>query len=121
MAPLRCAAKFDPFLSLDCAPALHPGAIQGKEGIKFCYLATMERDRERVSAVDEVVTVNRNAEEGQLGGLLHNIITTKRSKRLIKLSCFMPFAGQKGCLVQFSYSVVWHSCRMYRTQLKNEE
>ena len=27
MAPLCCAAKFDPFLSLDCAPhALHPGA-----------------------------------------------------------------------------------------------
>ena len=25
MAPLCCAAKFDPFLSLDCA--LHPGAI----------------------------------------------------------------------------------------------
>ena len=22
-------------------PALHPGAIQGKEGIKFCHLATM--------------------------------------------------------------------------------
>ena len=22
-------------------PALHPGAIQGKEGIKFCYLATL--------------------------------------------------------------------------------
>ena len=42
MAPLRCAAKFDPFLSLDCAPpALHPGAIQGKEGIKFCHLATL--------------------------------------------------------------------------------
>ena len=41
MALLRCAAKFDFFLSLDCAPALHPGAIQGKEGIKFCHLATM--------------------------------------------------------------------------------
>ena len=37
MAPLCCAAKFDPFLSLDCA--LHPGAIQGKEGIKFCSVA----------------------------------------------------------------------------------
>ena len=22
-------------------PALHPGAIQGKEGIKFCHLATL--------------------------------------------------------------------------------
>ena len=41
MSPLRCAAKFDPFLSLDCAPALHPDAIQGKEGIKFCHLATL--------------------------------------------------------------------------------
>ena len=29
MAPLRYAAKFDPFLSLDCA----------KEGIKFCSVA----------------------------------------------------------------------------------
>ena len=29
MAPLHCAAKFDPFLSL------------GKEGIKFCHLATL--------------------------------------------------------------------------------
>ena len=34
MAPLRYAAKFDPFLSLDCTPALHPCAIQGREGIK---------------------------------------------------------------------------------------
>ena len=42
MAPLRYAAKFDPVLSLDCAPhALHPGTIQGKEGIKFCHLATI--------------------------------------------------------------------------------
>ena len=32
-------AKFDPFLSLR-PHALHPGAIQGKEGIKFCHLAT---------------------------------------------------------------------------------
>ena len=34
MALLCYAAKFDPF-------ALHPGAIQGKEGIKFCHLATL--------------------------------------------------------------------------------
>ena len=38
-------AKFDPFLSLDCARVevvgrnLHPGTIQGKEGIKFCSVA----------------------------------------------------------------------------------
>ena len=43
MAPLRCAAKFDPFLPfLGLRPhALRPGAIQGKEGIKFCHLATL--------------------------------------------------------------------------------
>ena len=45
MAPLRYAAKFNTFLSLDCAPhALHPGAIQGKEGIKFCHLAKLRSD-----------------------------------------------------------------------------
>ena len=35
MAPLRYAAKFDPFLSLDCA------RVEGVEEIKFCHLATM--------------------------------------------------------------------------------
>ena len=35
MAPLRYAAKFDPFLSLDCAPTtLDPGAIQGNDDDK---------------------------------------------------------------------------------------
>ena len=42
MAPLRYAAKFDPFLSLDYpSHALRPGAIQGKKRIKFCHLATL--------------------------------------------------------------------------------
>ena len=42
MAPLRYAAKFDPFFSFWVAPhTLYPGAIQGKEGIKFCHLATL--------------------------------------------------------------------------------
>ena len=38
-------AKSDPFLSLDCtAPGWRVvGAIQGKEGIKFCHLATLEK------------------------------------------------------------------------------
>ena len=40
MAPLRYAAKFDPFLSLDCGRVEGVGA-QGKEGIKFCHLATL--------------------------------------------------------------------------------
>ena len=38
MGPLHYAAKFDPFLSLDCA---QPGTIQGKEAIKFSHLATL--------------------------------------------------------------------------------
>ena len=33
---LHHAAKFHPFLSLDCV-----GGRWGKEGIKFCYLATL--------------------------------------------------------------------------------
>ena len=44
MAPLRYTAKFDPFLSLDCARVQGGGtggAIQGEEGIKFCHLATL--------------------------------------------------------------------------------
>ena len=35
-------AKFDPFLSLDCVRVEGVGGgIQGKEGIKFCHLATL--------------------------------------------------------------------------------
>ena len=34
MAPLSYTAKFVPH-------ALHPGAIQGKDGIKFCHLAPL--------------------------------------------------------------------------------
>ena len=38
-ATLRCKIWSLPFLGLR-PHALHPGAIQGKEGIKFCHLAT---------------------------------------------------------------------------------
>ena len=46
MAPLRYAASlpFLPFLGLR-PHAIHPGTIQGKEGIKFCDLATLCRVR----------------------------------------------------------------------------
>ena len=59
MAPLRYAAKFDPFLSLDCAPHPPPWHKERK-GIKFCHLATfaaakpldcrgvVEREQQRV-------------------------------------------------------------------------
>ena len=52
-AMLRCKIWSLPFLAL-CPHTLHPGAIQGKEGFKICYLATLqkawlkkERERER--------------------------------------------------------------------------
>ena len=46
MAPLRYAANFDPFLCLDCAKSVggRGGAIQGKEGVKFCRLATLSQE-----------------------------------------------------------------------------
>ena len=50
MAPLRCAVKFDPFLSLDCARV-----EGGEEGIKFCHLATSllsKGERERVGVAN---------------------------------------------------------------------
>ena len=77
MALLRYAAKFDPFLSLDCAPhALHPGAIQGKEGIKFCHLATLIRSWKtmppRVKAA--VIERERRSESEQLSSLSPDLL-----------------------------------------------
>ena len=57
MPPLRNAANFDPFLSLDCSPALHPCAIQGKEGIKFCHLATVDHRTHLVSVAGDLLLV----------------------------------------------------------------
>ena len=63
IAPLHYAAKFDPFLSLDCAPhALHPSAIQGKEGIKFCHLATMHSPSDQ-----GLVLMKQAMKQGQRG------------------------------------------------------
>ena len=44
MAPLCYAAKFDPLLSLDCARVEGEAgsAIQGKEGIKFCSVLSVD-------------------------------------------------------------------------------
>ena len=49
-APLRCKIGSLPFLGLR-PHALRPGAIQGKEGIKFCHLATLVEKTERKSDV----------------------------------------------------------------------
>ena len=46
MAPLRCTAKFDPFLSLDCA-LMHSTLAQSKErkgSNLICHLATLTGD-----------------------------------------------------------------------------
>ena len=56
MAPLRCAAKFDPFLSLDCAPT--PSTLaQSKErkGSNFAILQPCIKveEEEMVAADDE--------------------------------------------------------------------
>ena len=81
MASLRYTAKFDPFLALDCAklpwiapPTLHPGAIQGKEGIKFCHLAIL--------SVGGHVALARRVQERQ-GYRCHAIATPRRDQKLL--------------------------------------
>ena len=49
MASLRYTAKFDPFLSLDCARV--EGVGRRKGSIKFCHLATLEAEAEEQSQV----------------------------------------------------------------------
>ena len=41
MAPLRYTENLIPYFPWIAPPALHLGAIQGKEGIKFFHLATL--------------------------------------------------------------------------------
>merc|ERR1712024_217633 len=60
-ATLRCKIRSLPFLGWR-PHALHPGAIQGKEGIKFCHLATLlpgptEERRRQVPAVPGTATL----------------------------------------------------------------
>ena len=50
-------AKFDPFLSLDCARVEGVGA-QSKEGIKFCHLATLSSQSWRQSTRDTEFVIN---------------------------------------------------------------
>ena len=40
-------AKFDPFLSLDCARVDHGGRGGAIQGIKICHLATLNREGKR--------------------------------------------------------------------------
>ena len=61
-------AKLDPFLSLDCARVERGGAIQGKEGIKFCHLATL--DAVVKSSLPSDVTAADGEAEPALGPVL---------------------------------------------------
>ena len=64
-AMLRCKIWNPPFLGLRPLPhALQPGAIQGKEGIIFCHLATLKRAKER--------TNGQGAKRRQIEANLHN-------------------------------------------------
>ena len=71
MAPLRYAAKFDLFLCALCAgliAPLHPGAIQGKEGIKFCHLATLMDETDfAIELGPEGTNMLQNVEVGHPG------------------------------------------------------
>ena len=74
MAPLRCATKFDPFLSLDCAPT--PSTLaQSKERKESnfaiwqpCLGADEVRDALRPEADGAVVQEVARPEEGGVGG-----------------------------------------------------
>ena len=113
MAPLRYAAKFDPFLSLDCARVEGVGA-QRKEGIKFCHLATLVQSRLFGMAkcvIDE--ERKRTRSEGK-GSILHP--AASRSVELHKLSrggdgmiAQGPKVGEELCATSLSSSAVEQS------------
>mgnify|MGYP001409471989 CR=1 FL=1 len=82
MAPLRYAAKFDTFLSLDCVPT---HALQGKEGIKFCYLATLETGEGEVGEeVEEELRVDEET-------LCVSANQGKEQQAFAKLTCSLAY------------------------------
>ena len=81
MAQLRYATKFDAFLSLDCTPALHPGAIQGKEGIKFCHLATLIITT--IFALGRLQTLEERALVQRLGTVKWTLFSVARWQNVI--------------------------------------
>ena len=54
-----------PFGPLDYGAALHPGEIQGKEGIKFCHLATRERLSSSLHHLREKERTHQQSEGGR--------------------------------------------------------
>ena len=58
MAPLRCAAKFDPFLSLDCAPT--PSTLAQSKERKGSNFAIWQPCRGVTSAAPSVAKVDYN-------------------------------------------------------------
>ena len=77
MAPLRYAAKFDPFLSLDCAPTPSTLAQSNQSNrnpinpIKFCHLATLPENG--------VVGTDCGLEHG--GGALRHHVASEQASR----------------------------------------
>ena len=67
MAPLRYAAKFDPFLFLDYARV---ETRKGKEWIKFCNLATLPSDPIFLSPHFEGAVPGAGGEGGAVRGAL---------------------------------------------------
>ena len=68
-ATLRCKIGSLPFLGLR-PHALHPGAIQGKEGIKFCHLATLLHISGRGHLSGGLLRIHLPGDAGVLCGLL---------------------------------------------------
>ena len=59
-----------------CPHALHPGAIQGKEGIKFCHLATLACLEVRALTLKKLKFLFRsNHDELQRLGVTHLLLT----------------------------------------------
>ena len=72
MAPLRYAAKFDPFLSLDCAPTLN----QSKERKGSNFVIWQPCDQGKSGKDTVTVTVKKNPEERNVIRAVFNQVGT---------------------------------------------
>ena len=98
MAPLRYAAKFDPFLYLDCGRVEGVGT-QGKEGNKFCHLATLRANRMRKESrnpITEAVNYGRPAAPAEGGK--EEEVESDSGKKATKLF----YGKEKSCLLELS-------------------
>ena len=85
-ATLRCKIWSLPFLGLR-PHTLHPGAIQGKEGVKFCHLATLQgtsRARAKLSPSLTHVSKGTCGEELAWSCLMEMIWWGRRGGRMLR-------------------------------------